>query len=321
MQHDELDNDDLPVGRILSRREVLALFGAAGAALLVGCSTGGSSSGSATRTTAQSTTSSAAVTPTNTMPAAASATASQAATQAATQATTGTTSTTTSGATATSGSTATGAATAAASTTAVASLPTCVVSPALTEGPYFVDEHLNRADIRSDPTTGEVKDGAALQLTLVVSQVTNDGCTPLADAMVDIWHCDAQGVYSDASDPSFNTKGQKFLRGYQVTDANGMAQFGTIYPGWYQGRAVHIHFKVRSEAGTAQSYEFTSQFFFDENLSGQVFALAPYASKGSGWMHNNQDGIYQQSGGATVLDVTPSGDGYAAKFSIGMQLG
>ena len=85
-----------------------------------------------------------------------------------------------------------------------------------------------------------------LTLTVALSQVAASGaCTPLANALVDMWHCDALGVYSDVS--SQNTLGQRFLRGYQVSDANGQVQFLTIYPGWYAGRAVHIHFKVRTE--------------------------------------------------------------------------
>src|SRR5919109_727796 len=157
----------------------------------------------------------------------------------------------------------------------------CVARPELTEGPYYVDEELNRSDIRSDPSTGTVKPGALLRLTVNVSQVTGSACAALAGAVVDVWHCDALGVYSDVSDPSFNTVGQKFLRGYQVTDANGVASFTTIYPGWYQGRTVHIHFKVRSPAGASSAYEFTSQLFFDDSLSDQVFTQSPYASKGT----------------------------------------
>ena len=117
----------------------------------------------------------------------------------------------------------------------------CVVRPEETEGPYFVDEKLNRSDIRSDPSDGSVKEGVALQLAFLVSQIAASKCTPLPNAQIDVWHCDATGVYSDTIDPSWNTKGKKFLRGYQLTDTNGKAQFTTIYPGWYRGRTVHIH--------------------------------------------------------------------------------
>ena len=103
-------------------------------------------------------------------------------------------------------------------------LPACIVRPEQTEGPYFVDEKLKRSDIRSDPSDGSVKDGVLLKLTLRVSGISDTGCTPNAGAMVDIWHCDALGLYSDVNDRSFSTVGKKFLRGYQVTDANGKGQ-------------------------------------------------------------------------------------------------
>src|SRR4029079_13300775 len=125
--------------------------------------------------------------------------------------------------------------TAAASANATAT-PGCVVRPEMTEGPYFVDGQMERSDIRVEPTDGSVKEGFPLTLAIAVSQINNSTCAPLAGAHVDIWHCDAAGVYSDVSDPGFNTKGQTWLRGYQVTDSNGLVQFTTIYPGWYSGR-------------------------------------------------------------------------------------
>lgn len=190
----------------------------------------------------------------------------------------------------------------------------------MTEGPYFVDERLNRSDIRVNTADGAVKAGVPLQLTLRVLQVSRRGCAPLAGAMVDIWHCDALGVYSDVVDRSFNTVGQDFLRGYQITDANGVVNFTTIYPGWYPGRAVHIHFKVRSANAAGQNYEFTSQFFFDDGLSEQVFMRAPYSSKGSGFLRNANDGIYRSGGDQTMLTLTPDGDGYRATFDIGLAM-
>jgi len=199
---------------------------------------------------------------------------------------------------------------------ATSALPACVVRPELTEGPYYVDEELNRSDIRSDPTNGAVKDGALLALTFNVSQVSNGGCTPLEGAKVEIWHCDAEGVYSDVSDPGFNTEGQKFLRGYQVTDANGRAAFLTIYPGWYSGRTVHIHFKVHQDTSDS-GREFTSQLFFDDSFTDQVFAQEPYASKGQRNTLNSNDNIYQDE---LLLNVAQASDGYAAAFDIGLQL-
>jgi protocatechuate 3,4-dioxygenase beta subunit len=211
-------------------------------------------------------------------------------------------------------------ATSEATVVAEAALPACVVSPDLTEGPYFVDEKLNRSDIRSNTSDGAVREGALFKLALRVTKIDSSGCAPLQGAMVDIWHCDALGVYSDASDRSFNTQGQDFLRGYQLTDANGVVQFTTIYPGWYQGRAVHIHFKVRGTDSSSRNYEFTSQFFFDDAFSEQVYAQAPYSGKGVQTLRNEQDNIYRQSAGATVLKVVEDGTGYAATFDVGVQL-
>ena len=198
-------------------------------------------------------------------------------------------------------------------------LPACLVRPELTEGPYFVDERLNRSDIRSDPGTGVVEEGALLALTFKVSQVGDGSCTPLEGAWVDIWHCNALGVYSDVSDPGFDSSGQQFLRGYQVTDANGVAAFTTIYPGWYSGRTVHIHFKIRAGVGEGETafYDFTSQLFFDEALNDQVHAQEPYASKGQRDTSNRADRIYDDQ---LLLTVTETGQGYAAAFDIGLQM-
>jgi protocatechuate 3,4-dioxygenase beta subunit len=275
-----MDSDDALVGRLLTRREVLGLFGAAGAALLVACSGGGGNDPAPTATSAAGQTAdSASASGTNVAAANASG------------------------------------ATSSASTAALTSLPACVVLPELTEGPYFVEEKLNRSDIRSDPSTGAVKEGAVLKLTLNVSEVSGGSCQALAGATVDVWHCDAVGQYSDVRDQGFNTVGQKWLRGYQTTDANGRVEFTTIYPGWYQGRATHIHFKVRKG-----NLAFTSQWFFDDALSDQVQSSSAYASKGvKGRLQNSADGIYRQAGDVMVLDVKQDGEAYAATFDIGMQ--
>ena len=208
----------------------------------------------------------------------------------------------------------------ASSTADSATLPECVVSPQQTEGPYFVDEKLNRSDIRSDPADGSVKEGVPLQLTLRVSLIGSTGCTPLADAIVDIWHCDALGVYSDVADPSFSTVGKKFLRGYQVTDADGTVQFTTIYPGWYQGRTVHMHFKVRTDGTSGQSYEFTSQLYFDDSITDQVHLRSPYADKGQRTLKNAGDGIFNGGGDQLLLALTETSPGYAGSFNIGLQM-
>jgi protocatechuate 3,4-dioxygenase beta subunit len=284
-----MDNDDIPVGRVLSRREALRLLGTISAAALAACASS----------------------QTSTQTAATNAPASSAATNAPNTAVPATAASTTSAATV--------AVPTMTPASGVAALPSCIVRPALTEGPYFVDEMLNRSDVRSDPGTGQVSDGAELQLTMRVSQISGADCVPLAGAQVDIWHCDALGVYSDATDRSFNTQGQKFLRGYQVTDANGTVAFTTIYPGWYQGRAVHIHFKIRADAQSAVTHEFTSQLFFDDALSRQVYAHAPYAAKGLPSMTNADDGIFQGGGDQLLLDVQPADTGYRTTFDIGLQ--
>jgi len=259
-----IDDDDRPIGRILSRREVLSLLG--GTALIAACAPA-TLSPSATATSAG-----------------------------------------------------TAAATAAPAASNVVALPSCVVRPALTEGPYFVDEKLNRSDIRSDPSTNAVKPGVTLALTFVVSKVSGSSCAALANATVDAWHCDALGAYSDVRDPSVgSTKGSRFLRGYQTTDANGKAAFTTIWPGWYQGRAVHVHFKIRATAANGQVSDFTSQLFFDETLNDQIFAQAPSSQRGaSSRLRNERDGIFQGSGGKLTLAPTKAADGYAATFDVGL---
>ncbi|MGH7414490.1 MAG: intradiol ring-cleavage dioxygenase [Candidatus Rokuibacteriota bacterium] len=200
-----------------------------------------------------------------------------------------------------------------------ATRPGCVARPELTEGPYFVDEQLDRSDIRSDPTDGSVRPGAPLRLALRVSRLTRGACAPLPGATVDLWHCDALGVYSGVQDPGGSTLGRKFLRGYQTTDRDGLARFTTSYPGAYRGRAVHIHFKIRSAAGGGRVHDFTSQLFFDDALSDQVFAQPPYA--GGQRVRNARDGIYRSAGAQLTLAVAPTASGYAASFDVALETG
>ena len=202
-----------------------------------------------------------------------------------------------------------------------AGTPTCVARPALTEGPFFVDEKLNRSDIRSDPADGSVRPGVPLRLALRVSRLTRGVCAPLPGATVDLWHCDAAGVYSDVQDPGGATLGKKFLRGYQATDADGLARFTTIYPGAYRGRAVHIHFKIRSAAAGGQTHDFTSQLFFDDALSDQVYAQPPYAGRRDQRLRNARDGIFRNAGAQLTLAVTPAAPGYAGTFELALETG
>lgn len=190
-------------------------------------------------------------------------------------------------------------------------IPACVVRPEMTEGPYFVDEMLNRSDIRSDPMDGAISQGAPLELTFNVSQINTNGCMALPNAQVDIWHCDAFGVYSDVE----NAQGKKFLRGFQLTDANGVAKFVTIYPGWYPGRTVHIHFKIR-----VNNYDFTSQLFFDDAFTDQVYLQDPYTQRGERNTRNQNDNIYNNGGSQLLLNTVQTDTGYAATFDIGLQI-
>ena len=263
------DRDDIQVGRVLTRREMLALLGASGtAAFLAACTPSALQSLAPTAS------------PTTGALASATASASESA------------------------------------------LPACVVRPELTEGPYFVDEMLERSDIRADPATGAVKEGVPLELAFAVSKVGAGSCDPYPDVLVDVWHCDALGVYSDVSDPGFNTVGQKWLRGYQVTDADGMARFTTIYPGWYQAARCTSTSKIRSDAAALSGLEFTSQLFFDDAVSDGVFVLAPYAQKGTRTLRNDGDGIFGQSNGQLTLTLSgDSGSGFSTTFDIGLQVG
>jgi protocatechuate 3,4-dioxygenase beta subunit len=166
-----------------------------------------------------------------------------------------------------------------------------LLSPEETEGPYWVDEKLKRSDLRLDPTDKSMQQGLPLTLNVQVSHLKNGVAVPLEGAYVDIWHCNALGVYSDVG--MQNTVGRKFLRGYQITDNGGQVQFTTVYPGWYQGRTVHIHARVRTVAGTKTTHDFTTQFFFDDAVTTHVYQQGPYKRHPNRDVFNNQDGIYR----------------------------
>jgi protocatechuate 3,4-dioxygenase beta subunit len=192
----------------------------------------------------------------------------------------------------------------------------CVVRPQQTEGPYFVDEKLNRSDLTTDPLTGVARPGVPLGLSFRVSRTSAGICGPLVGALVDVWHCDALGTYSDIG----GTTPSRFLRGYQVTDDSGNVRFSTIYPGWYTGRAVHLHFKIRSSAGAVSRYEFTSQLYFDEAITDAVFAQAPYSSHGRRDTPNQRDAVFASGGPQLMLALARDGVGYAGTFDIALQV-
>jgi protocatechuate 3,4-dioxygenase beta subunit len=198
----------------------------------------------------------------------------------------------------------------------------CVVQPEQIEGPYFVDAKLNRSDVRTDPGTGAARPGVPLHLTFRVSRVGGDrSCTPLPGAHIDVWQCDANGVYSGVQDPGFNTMGQNFLRGFQVTDARGEARFTTIYPGSYPGRPVHVHFKVRTRPGEGRGHEFTSQLYFDDALSDRVLAREPYAAADGGRRTRNEDDrFFRQGGEQLVLALREDGSGFTGEFALALKV-
>jgi protocatechuate 3,4-dioxygenase beta subunit len=192
----------------------------------------------------------------------------------------------------------------------------CVLSPSKTEGPYFVDERLNRSDIRVDPSDGSVEAGVPLRLTINVYDVAND-CAPVRGAAVDIWHANARGAYSDVSQNG--TVGQKWLRGYQNTDANGSVQFLTIDPGWYSGRAIHIHFKIRLYDGSSETYAFTSQIFFDESVNTAVMQQSAYSGRGQADTRNSNDNVYGSDGSRLTASLTGSpSSGLVGVLNVGV---
>ena len=174
----------------------------------------------------------------------------------------------------------------------------CVLTPEMTEGPYYVAGEAVRRNI----TEGRPGTSLALRLTVVNAST----CKPIARANVDVWHADALGVYSGVQG---NTG--TFMRGIQPTNAYGVALFDTVYPGWYTGRTVHIHFKIRS--GTL---EFTSQLYFDESITAQVYSQSPYSARGLPSTTNARDGIFNS---ATLLTLTPDSSGFLGTFNVGVR--
>lgn len=247
-----MEDDDTPVGRVLSRRKALALFGVAGVTFTA---VGGTAIATAATTTANG---------------------------------------------------------------ASGSAVDCVAKPEMTEGPYFVDEGLNRSDLRIDTSDGSVVAGTTFSLVLRVSQLVDCVRKPLPGATVDIWQCDAAGVYSDIAREG--TTGKNHLRGYQVTNGGGIVKFTTILPGWYQGRTVHTHVKIRTTGTDGNAYEFTSQLFFTEEFKAVYLATSPYAAKGAPDTTNANDMHYADIGDQMLLKPSASRGGYEATFSIALDL-
>jgi protocatechuate 3,4-dioxygenase beta subunit len=217
---------------------------------------------------------------------------------------------------------------------------TCTLTPSLIEvegtpqeieGPYFVDDLPNRSDIRSDASEDgsiQEEEGIPLQLIIHVYDIRdNSSCIPFSGAKVDIWHANSQGIYSGIAEQG--TEGKNFLRGYQIADDNGTVQFTTIYPGWYEGRAIHIHVKVRSMEGLQDPFEWTSQFYLNNSINEEVHKKLPYSNHGPVEMLNEEDGIYTgpstdgliqtNSGDHLMLNLTnDQQEGYIGTFNIGV---
>ena len=179
------------------------------------------------------------------------------------------------------------------------------------EGPYHREAQPDRRDV----TEGCA--GAPLQLGVRVARA--DG-SPVVDGAVEVWHCDARGRYSGFPPPDPEVvvtaataartaylPDETFLRGRQPTDADGMVEFRTIYPGWYPGRTVHIHVMVHADGRVL-----TSQLYFPEAVTDEVYAQPPYTARPDRDTTNESDDIFPTGGEPAVLDVAPSGDGLRA---------
>lgn len=199
----------------------------------------------------------------------------------------------------------------------------CVVSPTETEGPYpyaggEITNPLNRADVTAGQT------GAPLALNFIVTNV-NDNCNVVANARVDIWHCNKDGYYSGYANQlgvsgTLSYVGQTWLRGYQVTDASGVAKFTTIYPGWYSGRATHIHIEVYVNNVLKK----ITQITFSETISDAVHVSSLYAAHGKNTTRNANDSVFGDSAmdlaNETMALTGSIAAGYSGSFTIGLAL-
>jgi len=193
----------------------------------------------------------------------------------------------------------------------------CVLIPEETEGPYPLDLSGSEEFFRSEISEG--RPGVPLTLTLSLVDV-DSSCSPISGARVDIWHCDADGVYSGFSQPGSDTTGETFCRGIQISDQNGQVTFQTVYPGWYQGRITHIHFQVFLESGLAA----TSQIAFPEEVTAAVYAVEPYAAKGPNTSVSSidQDNVFSDGSQYQMATMTGGADArYMASMLVGVATG
>jgi protocatechuate 3,4-dioxygenase beta subunit len=202
-------------------------------------------------------------------------------------------------------------------------LPDCVLTPAQEEGPFYIDLAQVRQDI--------VEDRPGVPLALALTVVDANTCEPIRNAAVDVWHCDAQGSYS--GEPSEGTDGETYLRGIQLTDRDGLAEFATIYPGQYPGRTTHIHLKVhiggqrRGDAYSGGHVSHTGQLFTTDQRDAEVFALPPYNREAPALTPREADFIFREQGGSSsALALTPAGtslvrDGLTGRATLGVNRG
>ncbi len=182
----------------------------------------------------------------------------------------------------------------------------CVLTPEQTEGPYYIDADLVRRDIT------EGRPGTPMLLSLVVANATT--CVPIPNAIVDVWHCDASGNYSGFDGSGARTS-TRYLRGVQPTNASGVAELQTIYPGWYRGRTVHVHVKVH--VGGREVH--TGQLYFPEDVTGAVYQSAPYSTRPGRDTMNATDSVYRDGGAQSILTLRKDGTGYVASIVMGVR--
>jgi protocatechuate 3,4-dioxygenase beta subunit len=214
---------------------------------------------------------------------------------------------------------------------------TCTTSPEQTQGPYWFDVDSIRSDIR------EQRPGSVLQLALRVQDVSacssDSRATPVPNSVVEIWHCDAGGLYSGfesgsmgggarnrrgadtTSDGSYASGDQEatttddgtYLRGAQVADSNGIVQFTTIFPGWYRGRTMHLHLKVHLDRETV----LTTQLYVEDELATEVYAAAPYSDRSGRRTLNSDDAFFSED---AILTVNKQGGAYLGLINLGVDV-
>jgi protocatechuate 3,4-dioxygenase beta subunit len=180
----------------------------------------------------------------------------------------------------------------------------CVLTPEQTEGPYYIANERVRRNIT------ERRRGVPLALRTTVVDAST--CKPIRGAAVDVWHCDAGGVYSGFGQ---GASSRTFMRGIQRTNSTGLALFKTVYPGWYQGRTVHIHVKVHVGGNVVH----TGQLYFPDALTDKVYRRAPYNARPGRTTRNANDFVFANGGKSSMLTVHADGaGGYVAAITMGV---